>query len=101
MGVLIKMNEINGTPVTGKYTKEELDSHGISLIYLVNPSTFCPFVKIFNNNDVIWSAMKEFNRTDDVDVVNDFIDKTADEIIYKNRSVKIKKIKRTYDNKRI
>jgi len=88
----IKMSEILGTPVTGKYTKEELNSHGISLVYLVDPKTFAPIIKVFDNNDAIWFDMLKFNRTDDEQIINDFIDKTVDEIIYKNRRKKINNI---------
>jgi len=78
--------------VTNSFSKEELESHGITLVYLVNPSTFCPCVKIFNNKDIMWSSMKEFNLTDTFDEVDKFIDETAYKIIYKNRIKKINKI---------
>lgn len=78
--------------ITYRYTKEELESHGLSVVYLVNPSTFCPFVKIMDNNDIMWSASMGFNRTDDEQEIYDYIDKKVYDIIYKNRKEKIKKM---------
>ena len=87
MDTSIKMNK-----VTKKYSKEFLESHGIWITYMLNPSTFNPFIKFFSKHDLEWSVEKEFNKEIDSDVIDDYIDSVVEEIVYKNRSNKIKKI---------
>jgi hypothetical protein len=83
----IKMNK-----VTKKYSKEFLDSHGIWITYIISPITFNPFIKFFSKHDLEWTEGKEFDKSIDIEKVDNYIDSVVEKIIYKNRSKKIKKI---------
>ena len=77
---------------TNSFSKEELESHGIWVESMVNPSTFHPYVRIFNRNDIMWSASKEFSGDYTSQDISKFINETVYKIIYKNRRKKINKI---------
>ena len=80
------------TKSTNKFTEEDLKSHGIWVESMINSSTFHPYVRIFNRNDIMWSASKEFSGQYTSQDIYNFINETVYKIIYKNRKEKLNKI---------
>jgi len=78
--------------ITRKYSKEFLNSHGIWIEYMVNPSTFNPHVIFFSKHDIFWKKEKEFNKETTYEKIDDYIDEVVDKLIILNRNKKIKKI---------
>lgn len=76
---------------TKKYSKEFLDSHGIWIEYIVNPSTFKPHFIFFSKHNINWKLEKEFDVTNDKKTEY-YINEIVDELITLNRNMKIKKI---------
>ena len=76
--------------ITKKYTKEELSKKGIWLEYLVNLSTFNPYLIIFTKQKE--EVTKEFAKGTTHEEIDEFIDLWVDKILIKKRNEKINKI---------